>query len=97
MNDGSKKFISWAKSQLKDGYTYHEYFRKAHALLLQYEQSDPVEIKKMLIEKLTKAADEYGDPESNRDKYNFDKELEMEIMDLVFGWVMVRDYLLERE
>lgn len=96
MNDGSKIFIAWAKAQLKDGYTYHEYFRKAHALLLEYEQRPPAKIRKMLIEKLTKAADEYGDPISNKDKYDFDKELEMEIMDLVFGWVMVREYLKDK-
>lgn len=96
MNDGSKLFIEWATAQLEDGYTYHEYFRKAHALLLEYEQKPPRGIRKMLVEKLTKAADEYGDPISNKDKYNFDKELEMEIMDLVFGWVMVREYLKDK-
>jgi len=93
MNQGSEKFIVWAKSQLKDGYTYHEYFRKTHALLLDYEKRDPTKIIAMLEEKLTKAADEYGDPISNKDKYNFDKELEMEIMDLVFGWPLVFQYL----
>ena len=66
MNDGSKIFIDWAKKQLKDGYTYHEYFRKAHSLLLEYEQKPPVGVRKMLVEKLTKAADEYGDPISNK-------------------------------
>lgn len=96
MNDGSKLFIKWAKAELKDGYTYHNYFRRAHALLLQYEQSNPVTIRKMLVEKLTKAADEYGDPISNKGKYQFDKELEMEIMDLVFGWPMVREYLEDK-
>lgn len=93
MNEGSKEFIKWAKAQLKDGYTYHEMFRKTHALLLEYEHKNPVAIRKMLVEKLTKAADEYGDPISNRGKYQFEKELEMEIMDLVFGWPLVRDYL----
>lgn len=95
-NSGSKLFIDWAKKQLKDGYTYHEYFRKAHSLLLEYEQKPPAGIRKMLVEKLTKAADEYGDPISNKGKYKFDKELEMEIMDLVFGWPMVRDYLKDK-
>ena len=93
MNQGSKDFIQYAKKQLKDGYTYHEMFRKAHALLLEYEQKPPVQIRKMLVEKLTKAADEYGDPKDNRDKYDIPKELEMEIMDLVFGWRLVAEYL----
>jgi hypothetical protein len=96
MNDGSALFIKWATAQLEDGYTYHEYFRKAHSFLLKYEKADPVAIKNMLVEKLTKAADEYGDPISNKDKYNFDKELEMEVMDLVFGWPMVRQYLKDK-
>lgn len=96
MNDGSKLFIQWAKAQLKDGYTYHEYFRKAHSLLLEYEQGSPSKVRKMLVEKLTKAADEYGDPISNKGKYKFDKELEMEVMDLVFGWPLVREYLKDK-
>lgn len=96
MNEGSKEFIKWAKAQLKDGYTYHEYFRKAHSLLLQFEQGNPVATRKMLVEKLTKAAEEYGDPISNKGKYNFEKELEMEVMDLVFGWPMVREYLKDK-
>lgn len=96
MNDGSKLFIEWATAQLEDGYTYHNYFRKAHALLLDYEKRNPEKIKQMLVEKLTKAADEYGDPISNKEKYNFDKELEMEIMDLVFGWPLVQAYLEDK-
>ena len=96
MNEGSKLFIKWAVDQLNDGYTYHEYFRKTHSLLLKYEQSDPEIIRNMLIDKLTKAADEYGDPISNKGKYDFPKELEMEIMDLVFGWPLVAKYLEDK-
>lgn len=96
INSGSATFIKWAKAQLKDGYTYHEYFRKAHALLLQYEQENPVKVRKMLVEKLTKAADEYGSPLDNKGKYDFEKELEMEIMDLVFGWPLVQNYLKDK-
>lgn len=94
MNKGSQDFIKYAKKQLKDGWTYHEMFRKAHALLMEYEFKKPAnEIVDMLVEKLTKAAEEYGDPKDNRKKYNVPKELEMEIMDLVFGWPLIKTYL----
>lgn len=93
MNKGSQKFIEYAVGKISDGYTYHEMFRKTHALLLEYERKDPHRIQKMLIDKLTKAAEEYGDPMDNKGKYNVTKELEMEIMDLVFGWPLIRSYL----
>lgn len=93
MNKGSEIFIEYAKAKLKDGWTYHEMFRKAHATLLEYEQMPPIKIRKLMVAKLTKAADEYGSPLDNRGKYNVEKEIEMEVMDLVFGWPFIRDYL----
>lgn len=96
MNQGSEDFIKWVKAYLKDGYNYHELFRKAHSLLLEYEQKPPAQIRKMITEKLKKAAVEYGDPISNKDKYDIPKELEMEVMDLVIGWPLIGVYLKDK-
>lgn len=93
MNDGSKKFIDWVVNKLKDDDEYYTLFDNAYALLNQYENMPKEEVIKTIVSKLTKAADEYGAPEDNIDKYDFDKELEMELTDLVFGWPLVRSYI----
>lgn len=97
MNKGSEQFIKWAKKKLKEdnGYTYHELFRKAQARIFEYEKKNPGEVTKILVAKLSKAADEYGSPLDNKGKYNIEKELEMEVMDLVLGWPLISLYLEE--
>lgn len=92
MTDESKRFIKWAEKELEKN--AHSYFIDAQYFISLYQLKKNGTIKKALIEKLTKAAEEYGDPISNKDKYNFAKEMEMEVIDLVFGWPMVKKYIM---
>lgn len=101
MNDGSAKFIKYAKKQLKDGWRYHELFRGAQTLLCKYEFYTPSdEVVRRLVKKLELAAEEHGDPRNFYDKFKtkdeflarINKEIEMEVLDLVLGWPLIADY-----
>jgi hypothetical protein len=101
MNDGSKKFIAFAKKELKDGWTYHELFRKAQVLLSKYEfYTNSNEVVKRLVKKLELAAEEHGDPRNFYDRFKtkdeffarINKEIEYEVLDLVFGWPLIAKY-----
>ena len=92
MNDGSKEFLKFVRAEMKDGYKYHERFRKARALLLEWEQMPPTKVTKMLMDKLKISAEEYGDPRENKGKYDIQKEIGYEVLDMVFGWPQVDDW-----
>lgn len=86
-------FLEWSEKQLDDPWTYNLLFRKAISRIGKLRKQNPEKVKKMIVEKLEKARQEYGEPQDN--KYDFEKELNEEIIDLVFGWVLVQDYLQE--
>lgn len=101
MNEGSKKFIQFTKKQLKDGWTYHFLYRKTHVLLTKYEFSiNSAEVVKRLVKKLELAAIEHGDPKDFYNRFKtkeefaeaINKEIEMEVLDLVFGWPLIFTY-----
>jgi hypothetical protein len=94
MNSGSKKFIDWAMNDITSdkGWNYHEYFRKFIARLHYYE-THPKDFLSKLEAKLTESAKTYGDPKEGKKKYDIQHEIDMEIIDGVAGWPLVKKYL----
>lgn len=94
MTDGSKHFIDWAMHEItaNRGWNYHEYFRVFIARLHYYDTHPEIFLPKLKA-KLTEAAETYGDPKDSTKKYDIQHEIDMEIVDGVAGWPIVRKYL----
>lgn len=88
MTDKSKEFIKWADEYLSDGYNYNELLRKAIADLQRFKKLGHQKGKDKILKKLTASAEIYGAPEDEPDKYNIQKEIEAEIIDIT-GWRLV--------